>query len=59
VGLPSYCFGLLRAGDLELAQELEEQFVLLTMTKMDPTLDEGTYQKDLDQDDWYVRSRRT
>jgi len=49
----------LAEGDAALVARLEENYVRLTVAKMDPTQDEGSYQKDLDQDDWYLRSRRT
>ncbi|TFJ85462.1 hypothetical protein NSK_002972 [Nannochloropsis salina CCMP1776] len=49
----------LAEGDAALVARLEEEYVRLTVAKMDPTQDEGSYQKDLDQDDWYLRSRRT
>ncbi|GAB5032364.1 Hypothetical protein NocV09_00900570 [Nannochloropsis oceanica] len=38
---------------------LEEEFIRLTAAKLDPTQDEGSYQRDLDQDDWYLKNRRT
>jgi hypothetical protein len=46
-------------GQLDVIPTLEERYEILTAAKFDPTLDEGTYQKDLDQDEWYLRSRRT
>lgn len=45
-------------GDEALVAVLEEEYVRLTVAKIDPTQDEGSYQKDLDQDDWYLKNRR-
>lgn len=49
----------LRQGDLQRAQELQDRLEVLTAIRFDITQDEGSYQKDLDQDEWYLRSRRT
>lgn len=49
----------LRAGDLQTAQELQDRLQLLTDARYDPTQEEGAYQRDMDQDEWYLRSRRT
>ena len=46
------------AGDAELVAQLEEEFARLTTARLDPTQDEGSYQKDLDVDDWYLKNRR-
>lgn len=45
-------------GDEVLLALLEEEYARLTVAKIDPTQDEGSYQKDLDQDDWYLKNRR-
>mmetsp|Transcript_6327 Transcript_6327/g.8387 ORF Transcript_6327/g.8387 Transcript_6327/m.8387 type:complete len:467 (+) Transcript_6327:34-1434(+) len=45
-------------GITELVERLEERIFLLESAKMDITLDEGTYQKDLDADEWYLQNRK-
>jgi hypothetical protein len=45
--------------DAGLVAMLEEEYIRLTVAKIDPTQDEGSYQRDLDQDDWYLKNRRT
>lgn len=44
---------------MKLAAELEAVYERLTVARLDPTQDEGSYQKDLDVDDWYLKSRQT
>lgn len=44
--------------DQELAGILMERLEILESCRMDPTQDEGSYQKDLDADEWYERDRR-
>jgi len=45
--------------DAGVVAMLEEEYIRLTAAKIDPTQDEGSYQRDLDQDDWYLKNRRT
>jgi len=42
----------------ELLPALEERYELLTSLRADPTLDEGSYDPYLDQDEWYEAQRR-
>ena len=44
--------------NIEKAEELREEFAVLTALKADPTQAEGSYQKFLDQDEWYMAERR-
>lgn len=48
----------LKDNDDELAQILVDRLDLLERCRMDPTQDVGSYQKDLDADEWYLRNRR-
>lgn len=44
--------------DQELAGILMQRLEILESCRMDPTQDEGSYQRDLDADEWYERDRR-
>lgn len=44
--------------DEELAKILVDRLEILESCRMDSTLDVGSYQKDLDADEWYLRNRR-
>jgi hypothetical protein len=48
----------LSSGQENLAQQLQERFELLTSLKANPTLEEGTYDRYLDQDEWYYLERQ-
>lgn len=48
----------LSEGDIKLAESLREQFVLASVTIADPTQPRGSYDRYLDQDDWYMEARR-
>jgi len=48
----------LLAGESELAARLAARLELLEATRADPTQDEGSYQRDLDADEWYLQDRR-
>jgi hypothetical protein len=48
----------LRAGDMDRATELREKFSLMTQLRADPTQPVGSYDRYLDQDDWYQQERR-
>lgn len=48
----------LKDNDEELAKILMDRLDLLERCRMDPTQDVGSYQKDLDADEWYLRNRR-
>ena len=37
---------------------IRERMEILDSCKMDLTQDEGSYQKDLDADEWYIANRR-
>lgn len=56
-----YCTAVLQAmkdEDEELAGILMERLEILESCRMDPTQDVGSYQKDLDSDEWYEMNRR-
>lgn len=44
--------------DQELAGILMQRLEILESCRMDPTQDEGSYQRDLDADEWYQMDRR-
>lgn len=44
--------------DQELASILIERLEILESCRMDATQDVGSYQKDMDADEWYLRDRR-
>jgi len=48
----------LEDGDVARAESLREKFVLMTERRADPTQQEGTYDRFLDQDEWYQEQRR-
>ncbi|CAM9523221.1 unnamed protein product [Scytosiphon promiscuus] len=48
----------MKDNDGELAGILMQRLEILESCRMDPTQDEGTYQRDLDADEWYERDRR-
>lgn len=45
-------------GNVALAESLREQFARKTMLRADPTQEEGSYDRHLDQDEWYEKERR-
>lgn len=45
-------------GDLKKAEALRDQFIMMTAIRADPTQKEGSYDRYLDQDDWYMAARR-
>ena len=45
--------------DDELAQILMARLEILESCRMDATQDVGSYQKDLDADEWYLTDRRS
>jgi len=48
----------LEEGDIDKAKDLREKFAKSTKLKADPTQTDGSYDKYLDQDDWYLEQRR-
>jgi hypothetical protein len=48
----------LAADDLATAATLRERLDVLTDARMDPTLEEGSYDRYLDQDEWYAAEQR-
>jgi len=48
----------LKNGDLALADSLKEKFRALSMLRADPTQAPGSYDRYMDQDDWYLEQRR-
>ena len=48
----------LEEGEIEKAEALRDRFAMLTMLKQDHTQEEGSYDKFLDQDEWYMEARR-
>jgi len=44
--------------NMELAERLQERLNVLKEIRADYTQDEGSYQRDLDQDEWYWRNRQ-
>jgi hypothetical protein len=48
----------LEKGDMKAAVALRECFAQMTQLRADPTQDEGSYDRFLDQDDWYMEARR-
>jgi hypothetical protein len=48
----------LEAGDYEKAEKLREKFAMMTVLRADPTQEVGSYDRFLDQDDWYMQARR-
>ena len=45
-------------GDMETAERLREEFMVMTDRLADPTQAQGSYDKYLDQDEWYMEQRR-
>ena len=45
-------------GDMETAERLREEFMVMTNLLADPTQAKGSYDKYLDQDEWYIEQRR-
>ena len=48
----------LEDGDMETAERLREEFMVMTDRLADPTQAKGSYDKYLDQDEWYMEQRR-
>lgn len=48
----------LKDNDQDLASILMQRLEILESCRMDPTQDEGSYQRDLDVDEWYEADRR-
>jgi hypothetical protein len=48
----------LERGDMEQASALREKFTLKRSLKADPTQAKGSYDRFLDQDEWYMEARR-
>ena len=48
----------LQEGEIKRAEELRDRFAMLTALKQDHTQEEGSYDKFLDQDEWYMEARR-
>lgn len=48
----------MKDGDEELCRILVDRLEVLESCRMDPTKDVGSYQKDLDADEWYLQNRR-
>jgi hypothetical protein len=48
----------LEQGDEAAAERLRDEFARKTVLRQDPTQDEGSYSRFLDQDDWYYEARR-
>ena len=48
----------LENGNIDLAENLRDQFKSLTIILADNTQKRGEYDKYLDQDDWYFRQRQ-
>ena len=48
----------LEQGDQATAERLCGEFAKKTLLRQDPTQDEGSYSRFLDQDDWYYEARR-
>lgn len=48
----------LETGNIEEAERLREKFALSTVLRADPTQEVGSYDRYLDQDDWYMQARR-
>ena len=46
------------AGNVDAAIELRERFIALSSLKADPTQAPGSYDRYLDQDDWYMANRK-
>ena len=44
--------------DTPQAMALRDEFALLTQLRADPTQTQGSYDRFLDQDDWYMKARR-
>ena len=43
---------------MKRAEELRDRFAMLTALKQDHTQEEGSYDRFLDQDEWYMEARR-
>ena len=49
----------MKEGDEDLAKILMDRLEILESCRMDATQDVGSYQKDLDADEWYLKDRRS
>lgn len=48
----------LEDGDVDRAEWLRTEFMTMTERRADPTQEEGSYDRFLDQDEWYLEQRR-
>lgn len=58
LSLEKYNQQALKDSDQDLASILMQRLEILESCRMDPTQDEGSYQRDLDVDEWYEADRR-
>lgn len=48
----------LNNGNMKQAEQLRDKFIQMTIVRADPTQNKGSYDRYLDQDDWYLEARR-